>query len=64
MTYNIGIVTYLGGNILNEQKRFTLRLDKNLFEKVKLQSKNNKRSIAKEIEYLLENYFKEKEKDK
>lgn len=64
MTYNISIVTYLGGNILNEQKRFTLRIDKNLFEKVKIQSENNKRSIAKEIEYLLENYFKEKEKDK
>lgn len=44
-----------------ENKRFTLRMDNNLFEKVKTQAEKNKRSIAKEIEYLLEQYFKENE---
>lgn len=47
----------------NDQKRFTLRMDADLFETIKERAELNKRSIAKEIEHLLENYLK-KEDDK
>lgn len=47
----------------DEEKRFTLRMDSEIFEKVKKQAEKNKRSIAKEIEYLLEQYFADKETD-
>lgn len=43
-----------------EQKRFTLRMNAELFELVKKQAEKNKRSIAKEIEYLLEQNFNKK----
>lgn len=51
---------------MSEQKRFTLRMDQELFDTVKERAEKNKRSIAKEIEHLLENYLKsdETEKDK
>ena len=39
-------------------KRFTLRLDMNLFEKIKQIAKINKRAIGKEIEYQLEKCLK------
>ena len=38
-------------------KAYTLRIDANLFEKVKQQAMLNKRSIAKEIEYSLEKIY-------
>jgi hypothetical protein len=43
---------------MNEQKRFTLRMDADLFKEIEKKAEENKRSIAKEIEYLLENYLK------
>ena len=36
-----------------EPKRFTLRIDKNLFEEIKKRAKKNRRAIGKEIEYIL-----------
>lgn len=48
----------------NEQKRFTLRMDEELFEIIKERAEKNKRSIAKEIEFLLDKHLKEdKEND-
>lgn len=47
-----------------ETKRFTLRVDENIFEKIKEQAEKNKRSVAKEIEYVLEEHLNEKESDK
>ncbi|MDT2293269.1 Arc family DNA-binding protein [Paenibacillus larvae] len=44
---------------MEEQKRFTLRLDLDLFERIKKQAEINKRSIAKEIEHMLEQQFKQ-----
>lgn len=38
-------------------KRFTLRMDDELFEFVKESAKKNRRSIAKEIEYALIQFF-------
>ena len=39
------------------EKRFTLRMDADLFEDVRISASINKRSIAKEIEYVLEKYY-------
>lgn len=47
----------------NEQKRFTLRMDNDLFETIKKRAEENKRSVAKEIELLLENYLKAEENE-
>ena len=38
-------------------KVYTLRIDANLFEKIKESAHKNKRSIAKEIEYVLEKHY-------
>jgi hypothetical protein len=39
------------------EKTFTLRMNADLFEQLRKSSEKNKRSIAKEIEYVLEQYF-------
>lgn len=39
-----------------ERKEFKLRVNIELFEKVKKSAEKNKRSIAKEIEFALEKY--------
>ena len=39
-----------------ERKAFTLRLEADLYDKVKKSADKNKRSIAKEIEFALEKY--------
>ncbi len=49
---------------MTEQKRFTLRMDGELFETIKKQAETNKRSVAKEIEHLLEQHLKSQEEDK
>lgn len=38
---------------MKEDKRFTLRMDSDLFEFVKKSASKNRRSVAKEIEYIL-----------
>lgn len=38
----------------NEETRFTLRIDKHLFERIKIIADRNKRSAAKQIEFMLE----------
>ena len=43
---------------MSDQKRFTLRMDSELFELTKKQAEKNKRSVAKEIEHMLEQYLK------
>ena len=40
-----------------EDTRFTLRLNTEILNKVKAEAIKNKRSTAKEIEYILEYYF-------
>lgn len=37
----------------NQEKRFTLRMDAELFETIKQLADKNKRSIAKQIEFML-----------
>lgn len=44
---------------MSDEKRFTLRMDAELFERIKDQAEKNKRSIAKEIEYLIEKHLDE-----
>lgn len=38
-------------------KRFTLRIDKDLFEVIKISAEINRRAIGKEIEYALGKYY-------
>ena len=42
----------------DQVKRFTLRIENNLFEQIKIKAKENKRAIGKEIEFILENSLK------
>ena len=37
-------------------KRFTLRMDSNLFEEISVFAKIHKRSVSKEIEYAIQKY--------
>lgn len=39
-----------------EEKRFTLRMDAELFDTISLMASLNRRSVAKEIEYAIELY--------
>lgn len=41
-----------------EDKRFTLRIDRELFSLIEQSAKENKRSIGREIEYILECHLK------
>ncbi|AGR47581.2 putative Arc-like DNA binding domain [Brevibacillus phage Osiris] len=45
----------------SNEKRFTLRMDADLFERIKEQAEKNKRSVAKEIEFLIEKHLEEVE---
>lgn len=40
-----------------EDKRFTLRINKELFEIIETSAKKNKRAIGREIEFILEQHF-------
>ena len=49
----------MGDKITNENsKRFTLRIDKDLFRQITESAGKNKRSITKEIEYFLRKYYR------
>lgn len=39
-----------------DQTRFTLRVDSELLEKIKIDAAKNKRSMVKHIEFILEQY--------
>ncbi len=41
----------------DEKARFTLRIPQDLYVQVKESADNNKRSVIKEIEYILEKHF-------
>lgn len=43
---------------------FSLRISEELMDKIKELAKQNKRSANREIEYILEQYVREQEKDK
>lgn len=40
-----------------EDTRFTMRINTELLNRIKVQAQNNKRSTAKEIEFILEQYI-------
>lgn len=48
--------------IKENEIRFTMRMDSDLYETLKESAKQNKRSIAKELEYITEMHFKEPNK--
>lgn len=41
----------------DKSKRYTLRIDIKVFNEAEKRAKENKRSIAKEIEYALEKFY-------
>lgn len=41
----------------DDQTRFTMRINSELLEKIKVDAEKNKRSTAKQIEYILEQYI-------
>lgn len=45
-----------------DKRQFTMRMQQYNFEKIRIISMRNKRSIAMQIEYLLENYIADYEK--
>ncbi len=47
----------------DDETRFTLRINTEILDKVKQQAQKSKRSTAKEIEFILENYFENKNKE-
>ena len=46
----------------DKEKRFTLRMDAELFETIKQLAEENKRSIAKQIEFMLSQELNNKSK--
>ena len=48
---------------MTEETRFTLRIDADILEKVKEQAQKSRRSTAKEIEFILAEYFENKSKE-
>ena len=40
-----------------DQTRFTMRINSNLLEQLKVEAQKHKRSTAKEIEFILEQYI-------
>lgn len=41
----------------DDQTRFTMRINSELLEKIKVEAEKNKRSTAKQIEFILEQYI-------
>lgn len=48
----------------DDQTRFTMRINSELLDQIKLEAEKNKRSTAKEIEYILEKYITNLHQDK
>lgn len=46
-----------------DQKRFSLRMDRRLFETISLIAKKHKRSVGKEIEVAIERYVTQSRKE-
>ena len=42
---------------MSNTTRFTLRIDRELHDKLKILAEKNKRSVTKEIEFILENHL-------
>ena len=41
----------------DDQTRFTMRINSELLEKIKIDAEKNKRSTARQIEFILEQYI-------
>ena len=41
----------------DDQTRFTMRINSELLDKIKIEAEKNKRSTAKQIEFILEQYM-------
>lgn len=47
----------------DDQTRFTMRINSDLLDLIKVEAEKNKRSTAKEIEFILEQYIQNISKD-
>lgn len=47
----------------DDQTRFTMRINSDLLDLIKVEAEKNKRSTAKEIEFILEQYIQNIPKD-
>lgn len=63
MLYNVSYRRQKGV-LFMEEKRFTLRMSQDLFDQMKERAKQNKRSVAKEIEFAIEEFLKSENQDK
>ncbi len=43
----------------DDQTRFTMRINSDLLEKIKVEAEKSKRSTAKQIEFILEQYMED-----
>lgn len=48
----------------DDQTRFTMRISTDLLDKVKLEAAKHKRSTAKELEFIIEQYLSGRSKEK
>ncbi len=46
-----------------EYHRFTLRINKELFKVIKLFAADNRRAVGKEMEFALDRYYKQQQKN-
>ena len=54
---------HIGANYMEEERtQFTLRINTKIWEKLKKIAAANRRSAAKEVEYIIEQYIKSIEK--
>ena len=54
-----------GGVVMSDDKaRFTLRIPQTLYSKVKESAETSKRSVIKEIEFILEQYYADQDATK
>ncbi len=49
--------------MVDKRTRFTLRIDNAIYEKVKNEAIKEHRTVTSQIEAILDNYFKEREKE-
>ena len=57
VSFGVKMVSKGGVTMPDDKARFTLRIPQDLYTQVKESADNNKRSVIKEIEYILEKHF-------
>jgi hypothetical protein len=61
MPIGVKMVSKGGVSMADDKARFTLRIPQELYTKLKDSAEVNKRSVIKEIEYILERHYDERD---